>query len=267
MAAESSSIVEAKANRPSGSGIRRVEREAARREAGERRREAWQRRLLPLMGTLLVGAAVFFAVMSVVELRGFYARVEHQPLALDGTFEAFEKVAGPARVGDPAYLRFKIAALLESDALHRRYHQATATMLARVWTRQLGFLTGMLLAVVGAAFILGRLQEEPTRLETEGEGFKAAIATSSPGLVLSTLGAILMAITLVVPFGVETRDVATYLEPGVGRLPPPPSIATFREDERARPGTTPEDPGRAPNAGPPPGDPGPAPGGAAAAKQ
>jgi hypothetical protein len=49
-----------------------------------------------------------------------------------------------------------VAAVLEADALQRRYHQANANMLARVWTRQLGFITGMLLALVGAAFILGR---------------------------------------------------------------------------------------------------------------
>lgn len=220
---------------------------------GERRREDWQRLVLPLMGAILVGAAVFFAVMSVVELRDFYRRVEQQPLALGQSFTDFETRAGAAATSDVSYLRFKIAALLEADALHRRYHQATATMLARVWTRQLGFLTGMLLAIVGAAFILGRLREDPIRLEGEGGGVKGAIATSSPGLVLSTLGAAIMAITLVVPFEVQTRDVATYLQPGIGAtaLPAPGSLDPIMRD----------DPGPAPRTVPrPPMDPGAAPG-------
>jgi len=201
---------------------------AARQEATvERRREAWQGKLLPLMAGMLVATALFFAVMSVVELRALYPRVEQQPLDLGTSFAAFEE-ARPAVRGDFDYLRFKTLALLEADALHRRYHQATATMLARVWTRQLGFLTGMVLALVGAAFVLGRLREDTSTVELGSGNVRAAIASSSPGLVLATLGAVLMAVTLTVPFGVETRDVATYLggsglpTPGEGQDPGPP---------------------------------------------
>ncbi len=182
-----------------------------RETAAERRREAWQARLLPLMAGMLVATALFFAIMSIVELRSLYARVEHRPLDLATGFDTFEATAPATITADVAYLRFKTLALLEADALHRRYHQANATMLARVWTRQLGFLTGMILALVGAAFVLGRLREDASTLEVEAKGAKAAIASSSPGLILAALGALLMAVTLAIPFGVETRDLATYL--------------------------------------------------------
>ena len=204
--------------------MRRTQREGlGLSEAAERRREAWQARLLPLMAGMLVLAALFFAAMSVVELRSLYQRVEHRPLELAAHFAAFEAQAPAATVTEVPYLRFKTLALLEADALQRRYHQANATMLARVWTRQLGFLTGMILALVGAAFVLGRLREEGSTLEVEAKGAKAAFASASPGLVLAALGAFLMAITLSVPFGVETRDIATYLgvEMPAPALPPP----------------------------------------------
>lgn len=190
-----------------------------RSAASERRREAWQARLLPVMAGMLVLTALFFAVMSVVELRSLYDRVEQRPLDLTPAFSAFEQRAAEEVLGDTAYLRFKTLALLEADALHRRYHQANATMLARVWTRQLGFLTGMILALVGAAFVLGRLQETTSTVGIETKVAKASIASASPGLVLATLGALLMAVTLIVPFGVETRDVATYLRTDVPAAP------------------------------------------------
>jgi hypothetical protein len=192
--------------------------------SAQQRREAWQGRLLPLMIGMLIAAAAFFAVMSVVELRAFYDRVEQRPLALASVFTDFEQHAPPVGRAEPAYLRFKTLALLEADALYRRYHQANATMLARVWTRQLGFLTGMVLALVGAAFVLGRLREDASRIEAELQGAKAVIASSSPGLVLAVLGTVLMGVTLAVPFGVETRDKATYL--GIDAAMPAPLSPT-----------------------------------------
>ncbi|MFW5835156.1 MAG: hypothetical protein ACOCYE_13770 [Pseudomonadota bacterium] len=211
-------------------------------DAGERRREAWQAKLLPLMAGMLVLAAVFFAVTSIVELRSLYQRVEQRPLDLATSFADFEALAPAGTAGELAYLRFKTLALLEADALHRRYHQANATMLARVWTRQLGFLTGMILALVGAAFVLGRLQESTSTLEIEAKGTKAAMASASPGLVLAALGALLMGIALVVPFGIETRDVATYLVTagdGASNDLPPPVMPRTLVDPAADPGPAP----------------------------
>lgn len=202
-------------------------------------RAAWQRMLLPLMAAFLVLAAIFFAVMSVFELREFYDEVAHQPLDLAMHFTEFEESAPADTLNHPDYARFKILSLLEAEALERRYHQANATMLGRIWTRQIGFITGMLIALVGAAFILGRLQEPPTNFEFASDQLKGALATSSPGIVLAMLGTGLMALTLWIPFGVETRDINTYLEappqitapapanvmptemPGAAQRPPP----------------------------------------------
>lgn len=190
---------------------------------------AWQRRLLPLMAGMLIVAAIFFGATSLFEIRDLYSRVEHKPINLGKTFAAFEKTATPETVADLDYLRFKTLAILEADALQRRYQQANSTMLARVWTRHLGFITGMLLGFVGAAFILGQLREDGTTVEAEASGLKATLVSSSPGIVLAFLGTMLMALTIWVPFGVETRDVNTYLKfqtPARSpiALPPPPIL-------------------------------------------
>lgn len=196
---------------------------------------AWQRRLLPLMAGILIVAAIFFGATSLFELRDFYERVEHKPLNLGENFTAFEKTASPDTLASLEYLRFKTLALLEADALQRRYQQASSTMLARVWTRQLGFITGMLLGFVGAAFILGQLRDDSTMIEAEATGLKGTLVSSSPGIVLAFLGTLLMALTIWVPFGVETRDANTYLRALPAKpaaLPRPATIdPTARERE------------------------------------
>jgi hypothetical protein len=216
------------------------------------REEAWRDRLLPLMALTLVAAGLFFAAMSVIELRAFYARVQHAPIDIGADFAAFEARAGAEVTGGLDYLRMKTLTRLEADALQRRYHQATTTMLARVWTRQLGFLTGMILALVGAAFVLGRLREPASRLSGEGGGVKGAIETASPGLALAALGSGLMAITLLMPFGVETFDRTVYLEaaaaagagPAPVAAPPGPAAALLAPVGPAAPAP--------PEPGPPP---------------
>lgn len=129
----------------------------------------WQRRLLPLMSLILVASGIFFGVVSVLEVRSLYDRLRHEAMDLSPVFDAYEAGVAPAGLSED-YVRFKALAMLEADALKRRYHQANATMLARVWTRQFGFITGMLLALVGAAFILGQLGNQPTKLGGEGQG-------------------------------------------------------------------------------------------------
>lgn len=181
------------------------------------------------MAGMLIVAAIFFGATSLFEIRDLYSRVEHKPINLSANFTAFEKSASPEMLGDLAYLRFKTLAILEADALQRRYQQANSTMLARVWTRHLGFITGMLLGFVGAAFILGQLREDGTTVEAEASGLKASLVSASPGIVLAFLGTMLMALTIWIPFGVETRDVNTYLKPRAAahpsiELPPPPML-------------------------------------------
>jgi hypothetical protein len=214
-----------------------------------RGRERWQQRLLPfMMGSILV-MGIFFFIASLYQLYYLHHQVAHTRLDLLPHFAQFEEKSSKAIYGDKEYLRWKTLMLLEQDVVHRRYHQANSVMLARVWTRYLGFVTGMILALVGAAFILGKLQELPTKLEADSQLFKASVYTSSPGILLAVLGTILMAITLLVPFEIETRDRATYTgdKVAISDLPPPkkfPESPTYdikiKEEELFKPIAKPE---------------------------
>ena len=56
--------------------------------------------------------------------------------------------------------RARDALALEQELVARRYEQANLMLSTSLWTRLMGFITGMILALVGAAFILGKLQED-----------------------------------------------------------------------------------------------------------
>jgi hypothetical protein len=116
---------------------------------------------------------------------------------------------------------FKALAILEAGALDRRYHQANVLLMSRVWARYLGFVTGMILALVGAVFILGKLREESSEISAQGVGGGLSMRSTSPGLVLATLGVALMAMTIVTHFEITTTDSPIYLRP----IDPKPTIS------------------------------------------
>jgi hypothetical protein len=83
--------------------------------------------------------------------------------------------------------------------------------MARVWVRYLGFVTGMILALVGAVFVLGKIREDRTDLGLQHKDFKGTLSTTSPGLVLATLGSILMLVTLLTHHEIDVADGPLYV--------------------------------------------------------
>ena len=175
--------------------------------------ERWRNRLLPVMrGGLVVMAAFFFAV-SLVQYHLLYRDLRGMGPRTQAALEVLEKNIPQTQRTNIDFLQWKTLVLLEQDAMTMRYQQINATLLLRTWTRNIGFLVGMVLAIVGAFFILGRLREETSQLSGESGGFKFALVTSSPGVILAVLGTILMIVTLVVKFDFAVQDRPVYLPP------------------------------------------------------
>ena len=184
----------------------------------------WQQRLLPFLVVAISLMAIFFFVSTLLQLGRLGEAVAYKPdLRVDQSLAAYEQKAGP-EARDQDYLHWKTLVLLEESAIQHRYAQVSATLMLRAWTRHLGFLTGMILALVGAIFILAKLSESETRLSGEAAGAKGALATNSPGIVLAVLGTVLMVVTLTTDFSFTTTDVPVYLrtaETAGAPLPPP----------------------------------------------
>lgn len=175
--------------------------------AGER----WRNKLLPMMRGGLVALAVFFFAASLVQYHLLYRDLRAMGPRTQAALEGLEKTIPQTEKASVDFMQWKTLVLLEQDAMSMRYGQINATLLLRTWTRYTGFLVGMVLALVGAFFILGRLREETSQLSGESGGFKFALVTSSPGVILAVLGTILMVVTLVVKFDFEVQDRPVYL--------------------------------------------------------
>jgi hypothetical protein len=180
--------------------------------AKDRELASWRRRLLPLMSGVLLALTGVFVVASFWQIHDIQQRIDapNQSTA-DSVFRLLEQQIGSGRVAMPAgYADVRIVAALETDALSRRYRHASSALLARTWTRYMGFLTGMIMALVGAAFVLGRLEEGETQFTGEAQGAKWAFITTSPGLILAALGSGLMLTALIVKADVDIKDGSAY---------------------------------------------------------
>lgn len=212
-----------------------VHKEGRRATVGSSDR-TWQRRLLPLMVGLLVTLTAFFIVASFVQLYYLQTRIEKAPrLDLGPAMTSLDEIAKDMQSGkiqDPRALnsrieqaRWQTLSILEANVLQRRYHHAGVLLISRIWTRYLGFVTGTILAMVGAAFILGKLQEASSNLGAEAGLWKVSLTTASPGLVLAALGTILMLATLATSMDLYVNDGPVYLRETSGaaaEAPPPP---------------------------------------------
>lgn len=165
----------------------------------------WQRRLLPFMtGGLLTLGLIFFAAT----LWHYNDLQRHFEVAMPDLREELRRLDNPAIT--PEYKDWYARALLEEIALKRRYQQNAIGLQARIWTRMMGFLTGMVLVFSGCIFILGKLRED-VQMSGDVQGAKWALVTSSPGLVLALAGTVLMALAIYVPSTIESTDSVVYL--------------------------------------------------------
>jgi len=175
----------------------------------------WQKKLLPFMVLSLIGLTIFFIVASYFEFRNFKE-------SLELSSKSDELIIAPEipelfkddKSATSDYIKWRTLVLLERDALNRRYNHSKTVILARMWTRYLGFLTGMILAIVGAIFVLGKLRESESKFDGEAtQILKLSITSASPGLLLATLGTILILATIIISPDVNVEDGNLYLFP------------------------------------------------------
>lgn len=179
----------------------------------------WQTRLLPLMSLFLVGLTIFFLAASFYQLYTFQTSIMSKPQSLfEKELEAFRPVPGDLPSNAFEKGRWATLVRLEADAMERRYHQATTVTVARVWTIYLGFLTGMILSLVGAAFILGKLRESASEMDLSSREWKAAVRSTSPGVILAVLGTALMIVTILARVEVKVEDRPLFVS-DVGSAP------------------------------------------------
>jgi hypothetical protein len=194
----------------------------------------WQLKLLPLMMAMLAGLTVTFTLANIWEIRSIQRHIENTD-SLDLRPLVSESVPSTNVAGTPnlsfenriSYVQWQVAAILEADAINRRYHQASTVLLTRTYIVFIGFTTGMVLALVGATFILGKLRESSSKAEIKSEFLKMSLLSASPGLMLAAMGTSLILATIFVRSDVNVTDGPLYLTPSgvtVSVLPSPQSL-------------------------------------------
>ena len=178
----------------------------------------WQLRLLPLMAALLTVASIAFLVVSLLQTNDVREQIAAAPtLSLPPEVTRLSCMGPGLTAGQQqACVRWKVVVQLEAYTIARRYHQANAALIVRAWIKYLGFLTGMILAIIGAVFILGRLTEAASHFAGEGVFGKFSIDSVSPGLILAVLGTILMVTTVLINPPTGVTDAPVYIDTGRG---------------------------------------------------
>ncbi len=181
------------------------------------------------MVAAVIATAVFFAAVTVWQFGALQSRI-NQPTTSPSAIAWSQRATAPSSFREQLELSTLQAKYnLEQESIARRYALANLTFESRLWTRFMGFVTGMILALVGAAFVLGKLQTDASELGASSQGVSVTIRSASPGIILAALGTVLMSIAIFVEASVTTRDVAIYFsnaesQVGGGESDAPPPI-------------------------------------------
>lgn len=203
--------------------------------------DAWQRRVLPLMKGVVIGLTAFFFLVTLAQLTYLhYELSQPRPSGIPAMANALlGRPTAPAAAGAIPPSQLALAAELESEATTQRYEMANAILMAHLWIRYLGFMTGMIMAVLGSVFILGKLSETtPSRLQADTRALKVSLTSASPGVVLAVLGCILMITTVVAQQETRVVDQPLYrpFAPDVRTATPPEQLPEFFKNRTSTPG-------------------------------
>lgn len=174
----------------------------------------WQNKLMPWMigmPTVLIAAFIVIATLQLNKFEKFVYKGD------DNKIESFlpSPVAGTTDTllkRNKEYLKWYSLVKMEEESINLRYNQGGVLLMSRIYIKYLGFFTGMILAIVGAVFIISKLKEDVTELEgTIQEKTKFRLLSSSPGIIFGLLGTALMMTTILTHSEISVKDMPLYL--------------------------------------------------------
>lgn len=166
--------------------------------------DKWLAKMLPFITSIILAMTIFFFSATIYQLFDLNRQIEDAPrLQIDQVYQDSTLVNQTRK-------QWNNLVSLETHVLQQRYHQANVLLMARIWVRYMGFITGMILAIIGAIFILGKLREPKSELSFKGN-VQAQLVTQSPGIVLVVLGSVIMLTTIVNHPQISVVDSAIYI--------------------------------------------------------
>lgn len=187
---------------------------ALRSKIGKKPKSKWQERLLPTMKGLLISLTIFFFLTTFGQMAYLHWSILQIPEVNIEPSSATISAEGIGTLKDHENVReLEIRGKMEAFIVTQRYHQVSVLLMAGLWIRYLGFMTGMILALVGASFVLGKLREPSQKLAGKFSGIDFSLLTTSPGIILTVLGVMLMFATILDKDSYNVNDSNVYLFP------------------------------------------------------
>lgn len=171
----------------------------------------WQKKLLPMMSRVIILFSAFFFIASLAQVVYLEYSISNKPRFDIDEALSFMQQQPATSESIIEETRLKALVMLEGNMADNLYHQANALLMARIWTSYIGFLTGMILAMVGATFVLGKLREPQSEFGAKGNLMEVSFKSTSPGLILTVLGATLMLATILTHHEIKASHQAIYL--------------------------------------------------------
>jgi hypothetical protein len=199
----------------------------------EKQLNRWQRSLLPWMVILPTVLIVGFVYLATLQLGEFSRQINTYKVSeLDKVFVNAKdsSLRVPPNADSKEFLKLYLLAKMDEELMNKRYSQAGSLLIARLYTKYLGFFTGMILAIVGAVFIISKLSESTSTLEGSMNAYKISLISASPGIIFGCLGTMLMLSTILHHTDIDVRDAANFINagtvtPGTIRIEPSPSTS------------------------------------------
>jgi hypothetical protein len=175
----------------------------------------WQTRLLPwfiAMPSILIIVFIYLATSQLTKFNNELNAARDSVLIGRVIPLPSNSATPPALRNDLKYLKWVTLAALEQESYYRRYHQGGMLLMSRIFTQYLGFFTGMILAIVGSVFIIGKFTEGTTKLEGSiTDQAKLNLISSSPGIIFAVLGTVLMVSAILKHNDITVADSPLYL--------------------------------------------------------
>ncbi|MEX2411414.1 MAG: hypothetical protein WD607_08625 [Candidatus Paceibacterota bacterium] len=168
----------------------------------------WQRKAFPYMAGVIVFFSLFFLIATGYQLIHIQNKIDFSGKNIGGINENDAK-----NISDTPKSELTSKIELETYVIDRRYHQSNMLLISRIWIQYLGFLVGTILVLIGAIFILGKMQEQASSFDSDIKSFgKVAFNSSSPGLFLALFGTLIISTTLFYHPEITTEDASLYLD-------------------------------------------------------
>ena len=176
----------------------------------------WQNKLLPWLIIMPTALILIFIYLTYKQLENFNEVIAVEPMDLLGDSVLVKpakiNVADSLFLKNQKYIRWVTLTKLEQESYYRRYNQAGLLLMSRIYKGYMGFFTGMILAIVGSVFIIGKIKESTSEIEGSiSEKIKFSVVSSSPGIIFGVLGTVLMLATIITHHKIQVEDTPMYL--------------------------------------------------------